>query len=133
MRNRVEVLREVGIDDVSAASAKRLLHRRYRLLRAAPSPASIHLSSEVRLENRRQHELRRRLRDAVSYRRNPERAFTATGLGDVDPPNRRGLILTRTQVFLQPSQPVRQPARLDLLERDAVDAGFTAVRFRERV
>ena len=70
MRNRVEVLRKVAIDDIGIARSQRLVHYCHCLLRIASRPISIHLVSELRFENWRQYERRSRLGHAVPDCRN---------------------------------------------------------------
>ena len=64
---------------------------------APPSPTAsagnrTRHGKKVRLENRLQHHLRRRLRHPVTHRRNPQRPLTAIWFRDVHAPHRRGTI-----------------------------------------
>ena len=100
LRNRVEILGQVRVHDLGVSGIQRLVHRGHRLPRAASRTVSVHRVGEVRLEDWRQHQHRRRLYDAVADGRNPQRTLPDTsGLRNVHPPNRGGPIPARTQVF----------------------------------
>src|SRR6266704_602645 len=95
----------------------------HRPSRAAARPVSVHLLGKLRLEDRRQHEVRSRLRHAVPYRRDPKRPFAAAGLRNVHPTYRIGSIPSTPQVFPELPEPALQPLRFDLLEGRPVHPG----------
>jgi hypothetical protein len=71
------------------------LHRRRgRPLRPKPIPAR----QKIRLENRFQHDLGRRLDHPVPHRGNPQRPLTAPWFRDLHTPGRRGTIPTRLEI-----------------------------------
>ena len=72
-----EVVADVGVEHVVAASRTALAQRLQRLRRAAPRPEAVRARKEVRLEDRLQHQLRRHLHHPVPHRRNPQRPLSS--------------------------------------------------------
>jgi site-specific DNA recombinase len=91
VRDRVEVLRQVGVHHIGEPLAKQSVHRLDRIRTTAARPVAIGGGFEVRLEDRLPHQLRGGLRHPVPDRRNPEWALTiAPGLRDPHPPHGSG-------------------------------------------
>ena len=57
MRDRVEVFRQVGVNDIGVTPAKQPVHFLDRAGRTATGPVAIGSIVEIRLEDRFQHEL----------------------------------------------------------------------------
>ncbi len=109
MRDRVEVLRQIGIHDIGVAPAEKPVHFLNRIACSASGAIAIGTVLEVRLENRFEHELGGSLNHPIPNRRNAERAFSAPWLWDHHPPHRRRPIRLRDEVLAQARQPLFQP------------------------
>jgi hypothetical protein len=84
MRNRVEVLRQVGVNDIGVAPANQPVYLLDRVGRTATGPVAIGSIVKVRLEDRFQHELGGGLSHPIPYRRHApiELHSVATDLWD---------------------------------------------------
>ena len=88
MRNRVEILRQIGVHHIGIAAAEQRVHFLDRVGPAPPWPVAIGRGIEVRLEDRLQHQLGGGLHHPVPDRRDAERPLAAAGLWDHHPPHR---------------------------------------------
>src|SRR6266568_2379018 len=109
MRDRVEVLRQIGVHDIGVAPAEKPVHFLDRVARSASGTIAIGTVLEVRLEDRFEHELGGSLNHPIPNRRNAERAFSAPRLWDHHPPHRHRPIPPRDEVLTQTRQPLCQP------------------------
>ena len=133
MRNGVEVSAQIGVDHVGVALPEQDQHRLDRLSGSPPRPIAERGGVHVRLEDRLDHQFRRRLRHPVPDRRDAERALAAAGLRDHHPSHRLRSIRLRPQLLAEPLKPALQPFRLDLFERHAVHARRATVGARQFV
>ena len=80
MRDRIEVLRQVRIDDfhITLVQASGLFHG---LVRPASGPKGERARMKVRLEDRHQHQVQRRLHHPVFDRRDAQRALPPPAFG----------------------------------------------------
>src|SRR5271169_143421 len=127
MRNRVEVLRQVGVNDIGVAPADQPVHFPDRVGRTATGPVAIGSIVEIRLEDRFQHELGGGLNHPIPYSRDAQRTFAAPWLRDHHPSHRRGPIRLQGEFLTQARQPCVQALRLDLCERHPVHPGRTRI------
>ena len=127
MRNRVEVFRQVGVNDVGVAPADQPVHFLDRVGRTATGPVAIGSIVEIRLEDRFQHELGGGLNHPIPYRRDAQRPFTAPWLRDHHPPHRRGPVRLQDEFLTQARQPCVHALRFDLRERHPVHPGRTRI------
>ena len=92
MRNRIEVLGEVGVHHVGVTPADVPVHFLDRVHCPTSRAVAVGIVLEVRLEDRFQHQLGGGLNHPIPDRRDAERAFAAARLRDRHPPNRIGPI-----------------------------------------
>jgi DNA invertase Pin-like site-specific DNA recombinase len=89
--------KRVALDEAGTQPLHRLCGRPLR-------PKPIRARHEIRLEDRFQHQLGRRLGHPVSHRGYPQRPLTASWFRDLHAPGRRGAISTRLEVAAQLTQ-----------------------------
>jgi site-specific DNA recombinase len=104
MVDAVEVLLDVGIHHPVMPGVARFPDRLQRILSASPRTESITALLEIRLEDRLDHELYRRLHHPVSYRRYPQRPLLPIRLRDVLPSHRWRPVFPSLQVLLDSFQ-----------------------------
>ena len=92
MRNRIEILRQVGVHHIGEPLAQQSVHRLDRIDAAAARSVAIGSGFEVRLEDRLQHQFRSGLHHAVPDRRDAKWPLAAAGLRDHHPSHRLGLV-----------------------------------------
>ena len=128
VRNLAVVVRQVGVHHLPMARRQQPVHAPDRVMRAPARPIGVLLRLQVGLEDRRQHQHRRRLRHPVPETRNAQRPELPTLLlRDEDLPNRSWPVGPRLQVPRQRPQPPVHPERLDVRDRLAVHPGRAAV------
>ena len=127
VRNGPEVVREVGVYNFRVASEQRLFHLDHRLLGIAAQPVGILLRLQVGLEDRFEHQQRRRLYHAVLDRWDAQRPLPAVRLGYPYPTHGLRLIRLLTQLLRQFTQPTLPPIRLDVREALAIDADCAVI------
>jgi hypothetical protein len=133
MRDRVEVFRQIGVNNVSVAPAYKPVRLLDGIDRAATRAIPISAILEVRLENRFQHNLGGGLRHPVPNRRDAKRTFAATRLRDHHPPHRIGLVGLRDEFVAQACQPCFQTRRINLLESHSIHPWRSGVSPNQRV
>ena len=133
MRDRVEVLRQIGVHHVSVASAEQRVHLLDRVGPAPSRPVAMGRRVEVRLEDRFQHQLGGGLHHPVPDRRDAEGTFAASGLRDHHPSHRCGPIGPCNKVLPEAGEPPVQPCRLDLPEGHSVHPRRARVRTGQRI
>jgi hypothetical protein len=74
-RNRVEIFRQIGVNDIGVAPADQPVHFLDCIGRTATGPVPIGTILEIRLEDRFQHELGGGLNHPIPNGRNAQRAF----------------------------------------------------------
>src|SRR6266567_1497213 len=84
----VEVALKVGVHHEGMALFDQMRHFAQRVPATAPRPKAVARRTERRLEDRFQHELYRRLDNAILDRGYPQRSRLAVALRDVDPLDR---------------------------------------------
>ena len=92
MRNTVEVALQVSIYHEGVAFPKQPLHCAQRVLAAPPRPEAVAHRTELRLKDRLDHELDRRLNNAVFDRGNAQRSCLSDSSRDIHPLDRVRLI-----------------------------------------
>jgi hypothetical protein len=122
MRDRVEIFRQISIDNVGVAPADQPVRFLDRIDRAAPQAIAIGAVLEVRLEDRLEHDLGGGLDHPIPYRWDAKRTFAAPWLLDRRPPHRIGPIRLRNEFLAQAREPRFHARRLDLLEGHPVHA-----------
>ena len=98
MRDRVEVLGQIGVHHIGVAPAEQPVHFLDRVAPLRARPVAIGTVLEVRLEDRLQHQLGGGLHHPVPDRRDAERPLAAAGLRDHHPPHRRRPVRLRRPV-----------------------------------
>jgi hypothetical protein len=128
VRDRVEVFRQIGVNDVGIAPA----HKPVRFLdgidRATARSIAISAVLKVRFEDWLQHNLGGSLYHPIPYRRDAERTFAAARLRDCHPPHWIRPIRLRNEVLTQARQPLHHAHRLNLFEGHAIHARRTRIR-----
>src|SRR5208337_1000949 len=133
MRDRVEVFRQIGVDNVGIAPAKQPVRFLDGVDRAATRPIAISAVLEVRFEDRLQHNLGGGLDHPIPDRRDAERTFAAARLGDRRPPHRIGPIRLRNEFLAQARQPYFHARRVNLLEGHPVNARRSRIVAGQRI
>ena len=128
MLERVEEALDVAVHDVAVAASARQANRLQRVRRAAFRAEAVRAVLEVRLEDRLQHDLRRRLHHAVLHRRDAQRSLSSIGFGDVAPLDRARAILPAPKLFPDLLQEALHSGDLDRVQRRSIDPGRAAVR-----
>ena len=128
VRDLTVVVRQVGVHHLPVARRQQPVHAPDRVIRVSARPVGVLLRFQVRFENRRQHQHRRRLRHPVPETRNAQRPeLPALLLRDEHLPDRLRPVGSLLQVPRQCSQPPVHPERLDVSDRLAVHPGRAAV------
>ena len=128
VRDLTEVVRQIRVYHLPVARVQQPVHAPDRVMRAPARPVRILFRWQVGLEDRRQHQHRRRLHHPVPETRNAQRSeLPALLLRDEDLPNRTRTVGPLLQVPRQCSQPPVHPERLDVRHRLAVHPGRAAV------
>jgi len=127
MVDAVKVLLNVGIHHPVMPGVARFPDRIERILSASPRTESVTALLEVRLEDRLDHELHRRLHHSVPYRRNPQRPLLSIRLRNVLPPHRWRPVFPSLQVFLDSFQKLLHPVFLDGLDGLPVQPRGTSI------
>ena len=133
MRDRVEIFRHVGVNDIGIAPAHQPLRFLDRIDRAAARSIAIGAVLEVRFEDWLQHDLGGGLNHPIPDRRDAERTFAATRLGDRRPPHRIRPIRLRDEFLAQTRQPSFNTRRVDLLEGHSVHAWHARIGASQRI
>jgi site-specific DNA recombinase len=123
----VEKFLDVDLHHVSVASSAGKADRFQRLGRTALRSKPVRAVFEIRLEDRLEHELRRRLHDAIAHRGDPQRSLRTVRLRDVLAPYRLRPVPSRPKALLQFMEKLRHAFLLDHRQRFAVDAGSPSV------
>src|SRR5205814_7104944 len=117
-----EVL-DVGVEHVVVTTAGLHSDLLERLRRRAAGPKPVRAVLEPDLEDRLQDQLRRRLHDAISHRRNPERSLLfSIGLRYVPSQDRLRLVLVLAQLGLDRFEEALHSVLLDRRDRLGIDA-----------
>jgi len=104
-----------------------------RIDRAATRPIAIGTVLEIRLKDWLQHDLCRGLNHPIPDRRDAERTFAASRLGDRHPPHRIRPIRLRDKFLAQTGQPSFSTRRINLLEGHSVHAWRTRIGACQRI
>lgn len=119
---RAEEVSDVRVEHEVASARATFAERLQRIGRAAAGSKPERAVGEVRFEDRLQHQLRRRLHDAIAHRRDPERPLPAVGLGDVLPQHRARSVRACAQRRLDLVQERDHASLLDRRDRLSIDA-----------
>src|SRR3984893_18113196 len=127
MRNAPEVVREVGINDVTMTTEQQLLHLYGGLLGVSPSAVGVDFRRKVSFEDRLQHQQRCCHAEPIPHGRDAQRSEFAVGLWykhSSDWLRPVSLLPERKRQFSQPSL---DPVCFDVRKILAVDAGRALV------
>ncbi len=91
------------------------------------------VSVQVRLKDRLNDQLHRRLDHPVSNGGNAQWSFATSGFRDYHPPHRLWLMRLGTQFFPEAGQPLLQPCRLDYREGLSIHARRSVISPRQPV
>ena len=128
MRNLAEVVRQVRVNHLLVACVQQSMRALDGIVCAPTRTIGVLLRCQVRFEDRRQHQHRRRLRHPVPYARNAQGPkLPALLLGNENLSNRIRPAGPRLQVPRQFPKPPVHTVRLDVRDRLAVHPGRTAV------
>jgi site-specific DNA recombinase len=133
VRNRVEVLRQIGVHNLGVSLVNGAGDLANRVERAPLRSIPVGRLVEVRFEDRFQHQFDGRLHHPVPYRRNPEWPFAAAWFGHHHPAHRRRPIRLLAQFLSQCRQPRLHSGRLDVLEARPVHTSRSPRRARDPV
>ena len=133
MRDRVEIFRQIGVDNVGVAPADQPVRFLDSIDRAAARAIAIGAVLEVRLEDRLQHNLGGGLDHPIPYRRDAEWTFAAPRLRDRHPPHRIGPIRLRDEFLAQARQPPLHAQRVDLFEGHSIHTRRTRIGAGQRI
>jgi hypothetical protein len=97
VRDRIEIALQIGVHHEAKAGFDEAIDDPQGILGAAARPEAEARRVEPRLKNGLQHELDRRLDDAVLHRGNPQRPHPAIPFRDLDAPDRRRAVISRPQ------------------------------------
>ena len=123
----IEEAPDVRVDD-EAPTPVDLLPEDLQGLRRAPLRTETEgTPSEVRFEDRLEHELRRPLHHSVPHRRDPERPLPTAALLDVPPSHRARAVPACPQSRLDLGEPFRHAENLDRVEALRIDARRSAI------
>ena len=122
-----EVVADVGIEHVVAASGTHHPQRLQCLCGTSLRPKPVRRGAEVRLEDRLQHQRRRHLHNPISHRRDAKWPPAAIGLRDVTPQNRLRTIPACAQHRAELVQHPPDPVLLDLGQGLTIHPGRAAV------
>jgi len=131
VRNGVEVLGDIRIDDLSPALGQLLMDQLHRLVASATGSVPMRRVAEVGLEYRLQDELCGRLRNPIFQGRDAQRAFSSSWFRNQYPAHCLGLIGPRLQLTLQLLEPAFLAIFLNLFEGLSVDSRCPTFLLRE--
>ena len=129
MRNRIKVALQVRVVHRPIPGLEMTAYLPQRLVGRAPGAKPVRAIQEVRVENRLQDQQGGGLHDPIAQGRDAQGALLPICLRDVDAPYRLGAIGLGTQLLVQLLDQLPGPVLVgfDPLDRDAVDAGTSAV------
>src|SRR5712672_879561 len=133
VRDRVEIFRQIGVNDIGIAPAEKPVRFLDGIDRATTRSIAIGTIFQVRFEYRLQHDLGGGLNHPIPNRRNPERKFTASRFGDPHPPHRLGAIPLRNEYLAQALQPGFHARRVDLFEGHSIDTWRSRISAGQRI
>ena len=123
-----EVVRQIRVDHLLVARVQQPMNALHGIQRATARSIGILFRTQVRFENRRQHQRRRRLRYPIPDTRDTQRSvLTGLLLRNQDPPDRLRPVGLLLQVPRQFPKPPVHPIRFDVRYRLAVHPGGAAV------
>src|SRR6476469_8898086 len=85
VRDRVEILGEIRVYDISVPILEQLMHSLYGTDSTSPRPIAINFGSQISLEDRLEDQFDGRLHHAIADRGDAERSLPASGFRDHDP------------------------------------------------
>lgn len=133
MVNRFKAVGDVRLDDPSPTPPGLIDQDLEGIVRAALGPEPEKARQHVRLEDRLEHDLQRRLHDAVTNRRNRQGPLLRrAGLGNEHPASRKRPPPAVLQLRGQLVEESGDPVLLDLPEIDRVDARSAVVATHRR-
>ena len=134
VRNRIEVLRHIGVDDLGVPLINRLMDPSNRIERTSVWAIPIGCLIEVRFEDRFEHQHRRGLYDPIADRRDTERSLTrAPRFGNHHSFDRPWCVACCSNLLPYCTEPAVYPVLLDASEGFPVYARCPTVRMAARV
>ena len=128
VRDRAEVVAEIRIDDIGAASLGEMKTHLPDCPPRIPSlPEPELLVRAVRIKDGVENGQHRRLYPSAPDCRHPERALTTASLRYPHSQQGLGRVRFAPQLLLQVSKPLLQPTSFNLFERQAVHTGSTTL------
>ena len=123
----IQVPFQVRVHYIGVPGVDQVMDVTHRFQRFPPPTIRVLLRLHVGLEDRVEHQHRRRLHHAVTDRRNPQRSFSTVRFGRVRPQDGVGSVLLLPEILRQFAEPPFAPIGLDVLEALTVHAGNPAV------
>ena len=133
MRNRIEVLAQIRIHNISKAGTEQFMDLPHRVLGTSLRAVPVSVGLQIRFKDQRDYQLGGGLHYAVPNRRDAERPLAASGLRYHYPSHRLRPIRLLDQLFPYIRQPASPPCRFDCVKTLVVHPGRTSVGFRQRV
>ncbi len=128
LRDTVEVVRQVGVDDWGVAGPERLGNVVHRIMGRSLGPESVRIRTEVGFKDRLDDEFHGHLRHPVSDRRDPQRTETAVRFKSHDASHRLGSVGLGLQITGQfPQKRVYPDSTLYGLEADPITTGAASI------
>ncbi len=128
VRSLAEVVRPIRVHDLAVARARQPMRPLDRIVGASSRPIGGLLRGQVRLDHRRQHQQRRRLRHPIPQTRNAQcPILPALFLRNPHPPNRLRPVGPFLQLPRQSPKPPLHAPRLNVRHRLAVHPGRPAI------
>src|SRR5262245_35791499 len=134
VRNRVEVLRHIGVDDFGVPLINRLMDPSNRIVRTPLRAIPIGRLIEIRFENRFQHQHRCGLYDPIADRGDAERPLTrAPKFGNHHSFDRSWCVAFAANLLPHGTEPAVHAVCFDARERFSINARRPTVRMAARV
>ena len=136
MRNRIEVFRQIGVNDIRVTLIQQLIYFLNRILRTSLRPVAVRIRLQIRLQDCFQDQLCGGLRHSVPNRWDTQGSLSPARLLHHDSSHRLWFIRLVVQVLPQAVQPLHHPlraSRFDILEAFFIHSRRSIVGLRQLV